>query len=431
MIPTLRLYGLLVAGLVVGCLMAALVNLNTAFLFLLVFDIAVLILAFVDSRRVAKVEASRQPSERLSIGRDNVITLVVRSQSQLARLQIRDSSPFPIPETPLELDLRPQSVQELTYTVRPTERGTYDLGAIYLRQLGPWGLAWRNWKVEQKSTVAIYPDLLALRELSIKLALQNTGTLRQSRRFATGTEFAEMREYSPGDDPRLIDWKATARTSRPLVRVLEPEQDQTLIILLDRGRLMTAQVAGLKRFDHALNTTLALALAAIGRGDRVGVGVFDKQMHTWIAPERGQKQMAQLLAKLTPIQPELIEPDYIGAVTRLTSQQSRRALVVLLTDLIDLTASAELLVALGRLTPRYRPFCVTLRDPRIDQQAQQTSNTLETAYNRAVAIDLLAQRQVALAQLKQRGVLVLDAPANQISSQLVDRYLRLKARNQL
>jgi uncharacterized protein (DUF58 family) len=431
MIPTLRLYGLLVAGLVVGCLVAALVNLNTAFLFLLVFDIAVLILGFVDSRRVAQVEASRKPLERLSIGRDNLITLVVRSQSQLARLQIRDSSPFPTSEALLELDLRPKSFQELTYTVHPTERGSYDLGAIYLRQLGAWGLAWRNWKVEQKSTVVVYPDLLALRELSIKLALQNTGTLRQSRRFATGTEFAEMREYNPGDDPRLIDWKATARTSRPLVRVLEPEQDQTLIILLDRGRLMTAQVAGLKRFDHALNTTLALALAAIGRGDRVGVGVFDKQMHTWIAPERGQKQMAQLLAKLTPIQPELIEPDYIGAVTRLTSQQSRRALVVLLTDLIDLTASAELLVALGRLTPRYRPFCVTLRDPRIDQQAQQSSNTLETAYNRAVAIDLLAQRQVALVQLKQCGVLVLDAPANQISSQLVDRYLRLKARNQI
>lgn len=431
MIPTLRLYVLLIAGLVIGWLVAAFANLGLAFLFLLIFDLAVLLLAFVDSRRVVQVEVSRKPLERLSIGRENPITLVVRSQSQRAKLQICDSAPFAVLEGLLELDLRPQSTEELTYTVRPTERGVYAWEAIYLRQLSPWGLTWRNWKVEQSTTAAVFPDLLALRELSIKLAFQNTGTLRQSRRFATGTEFAEMREYSPGDDPRLIDWKATARTSRPLVRVLEPEQDQTLIILLDRGRLMTAQVAGLKRFDHALNTTLALALAATNRGDRVGVGVFDKQIHTWIAPERGQKQMSQLLAKLTPIQPELIEPDYIGAVTRLTSQQSRRALVVLLTDLIDLTASAELIVALGRLTPRYRPFCVTLRDPRIDQQAQQTSNTLESAYNRAVALDLLAQRQVALAQLKQRGVLVLDAPANQISSQLVDRYLRLKARNQI
>ncbi|MDD1438421.1 hypothetical protein MEN24_19220, partial [Dolichospermum sp. ST_sed10] len=53
------------------------------------------------------------------------------------------------------------------------------------------------------------------------------------------------------------------------------------------------------------------------------------------------------------------------------------------------------------------------------------------SYVRAVALDLLAQRQLAFAQLKQKGVLVLDAPANQISEQLVDRYLQLKARNQL
>jgi uncharacterized protein (DUF58 family) len=86
---------------------------------------------------------------------------------------------------------------------------------------------------------------------------------------------------SLGDDPRLVDWKATARklgaipTASLQVRVLEPEQEQTLIILLDRGRLMTAWVKGLKRLDWGLNTTLSLALAGLSRGDKVGVGVFD------------------------------------------------------------------------------------------------------------------------------------------------------------
>jgi uncharacterized protein (DUF58 family) len=212
---------------------------------------------------------------------------------------------------------------------------------------------------------------------------------------------------------------------------LEPEQEQTLIILLDRGRLMTAQVQGLKRFDWGLNATLALALAGLHRGDKVGVGVFDREIVTWIPPERGNNQLPKLIDRLTPIQPTLLEPDYVGAVTRLVNQQSRRALVVLITDLVDVTASAELLGALGRLVPRYLPFCVTLRDPQVDAIAHAPSLTVADGYNRAVALDLLAQRQVAFAQLKQKGVLVLDAPANQISNQLVDRYLQLKARNQL
>jgi uncharacterized protein (DUF58 family) len=67
----------------------------------------------------------------------------------------------------------------------------------------------------------------------------------------------------------------------------------------------------------------------------------------------------------------------------------------------------------------------------VDAIAHSPSLTVADGYNRAVALDLLAQRQVAFAQLKQKGVLVLDAPANQISNQLVDRYLQLKARNQL
>jgi len=62
-----------------------------------------------------------------------------------------------------------------------------------------------------------------------------------------------------------------------------------------------------------LNATLSLALAALNRGERFGIGVFDRQMHTWIRPERGQQQLNQLINRLTPIQPVLLESDYMGA----------------------------------------------------------------------------------------------------------------------
>jgi uncharacterized protein (DUF58 family) len=102
-----------------------------------------------------------------------------------------------------------------------------------------------------------------------------------------------------------------------------------------------------------------------------------------------------------------------------------------ITDLVDRTASQELLTALGRMTPRYLPFCVTLRDPQIDAQAEAFTEDGAGTYSRAVALDLLAQRQAAFAQLRQQGVLVLDAPADQMSDRLVDRYLQLKLRSQL
>ena len=442
MIPSRFVYLLLLLGIALAIIFAIIFGQEVSLITTLLFDSVVLGLTIWDGLRVKtnRVEVTRHELQRLSIGRDNPVILSVRSQNQKAKIRLRDSYPLDFAVSPptLQASLAPNSSEELTYTVHPDRRGEYQWGDIQVRQLGRWGLAWHDWKIPATQTVAVYPDLIGLRSLSIRLTLQNTGTMRQARRLGMGTEFAELREYGVGDDIRLIDWKATARRSRPLVRVLEPEREQTLIILLDRGRLMTAQVQGLKRFDWGLNATLSLALAGLNRGDKVGIGVFDREVTTWIPPERGQNQLSKLIERLTPIQPILLEPDYVGAVTKLVNQQTRRALVVLITDIVDVTASAELLAALVRLSPRYLPFCVTLRDPQVDTLAhtppainEGKQGEIAGTYTRAVALDLLAQRQVTFAQLKQKGVLVLDAPANQISEQLVDRYLLLKARSLL
>ncbi|GAB4140941.1 MAG: DUF58 domain-containing protein [Cyanobacteria bacterium J069] len=442
MVPAARLYQLILGGTGAGLAIALLLSSQTrpsglaiAMGLTLLYDGVVLGLGMVDARRgrSQRVTVARRPLDKLSIGRDNPVHLSVTAGKTPALVKIRDDYPAAFDGPLLEetLALMPQQSQEITYTVFPKRRGAYAWGDLYLRQLGAWGLAWHDWRIPQPASVAVYPDLIGLRELSLRLTLQTSGNIRKARRMGMGTEFTELRDYSTGDDLRFVDWKATARKSRLLVRVLEPEQEQTLVILLDRGRLMTAQVAGLARFDWALNAALALAVAGLHRGDRVGVGVFDRQMHTWIPPERGSHQLPKLLAQLTPIEPVLQEPDYLAAVTTLAQRQTRRALVVLLTDIIDQTASAELFGAMTHLAPRHLPFCVALRDRQIDQRANQPAEDVQNAYSRAVALDLLAQRQLALAKLKQRGILILDAPADQISTQLVDRYLQLKARNLL
>ncbi len=441
MVPSKRVYLLLLLGIAIALILSFFLTISATIAITLLFDVVVLLFMVADGlqARRYRVQITRELPPRLSIGRDNPVILKVTSQNANAQIHIRDYYPtgFGVSAPALEATIPSNSTLELTYTVNPTQRGEFPWGNIQVRQLGVWGLAWDDWQILQSLPVKVYPDLIGLRSLTIRLTLQSSGSMRQAKQTGIGTEFTELRNYRTGDDLRFIDWKATARrvgaygNSPPLVRVLEPEQEQTLLILLDRGRLMTAKVQGLQRFDWGLNATLSLALAGLHRGDRVGVGVFDRQMHTWIPPERGQLHLSQIIDRLTPIQPVLFESDYLGAVTNVVQRQTRRALVVVITDLVDVTASMELLAALSKLAPRYLPFCVTLRDPQVDRLAHTFSENITGAYVRAVSLDLLAQRQVAFAQLKQKGVLVLDAPANQIADQLVERYLQLKARNQL
>ena len=431
---TFRSYLLLGIGFPLAFVLAIFLNNQTSILITLIYDLLILVLALVDGVRIKKnkVAIIRKPLTRLSVGRDNIVSLQVKSQ-QAATIEIKDDYPqqFPVNTTIIQATIPANSTKDLSYTIRPVSRGEYQWGDISIRQLGNWGLAWHDWQVKAAQKLAVYPDLIGLRSLAIRLTLENTGTMRQARKLGQGTEFAELRAYSQGDDIRLIDWKATARRNSPLIRVLEPETEQTLFILLDRGRLMTAQVQGLQRFDWGLNATLALASAGLSRGDRVGVAVFERDVTTWIPPERGQSHLAKLLDRLTPLQPALLEPDYLGAVTKVVTQQTRRALVVVITDLVDATASAELLGAMVKLTPRYLPFCVTLRDPQVDAIAHKATYNLQDTYQRAVALDLLAQRQTAFAGLQQKGILVLDAPCDNISEELVERYLQLKRRSLL
>ena len=436
LLPAKRLYLLLgiisIITLGLRWLMTPGVNLGL----MLGLDVMVLAIAIADGLATKQhpINIIRTSPERLSIGRDNLIILTVESNSQQPqRIQIRDGYPpeFRVNISEFTLQLDTNQTQELLYTIHPLRRGEFLWQNIQVRQLSPIRLVWKNYQIIATRQLLVYPDLMGLKELSIKLALDKSGTMRQARRLGRGTEFSELRDYSYGDDTRLIDWKATAKRSTPIVKVLEPEQEQTLIILLDRGRLMTAQVEGMTRFDWGVNATLSLALAGLNRGDRVGVGVFDRQVVTWIPPRRDQQQLFTLIESLSRLQPVLLESDYTGTVSQFLNQQTRRALVVILTDWVDVTASTELLHTMISLTPRYKAFCVGIKDPIIDIIAQNKTEKLTEAYNQAVALDLLQERKLATSILKQKGVLVLDASANKISTELVNRYLQLKDTNRI
>lgn len=450
LLPTVRLYGLLGAGILIPLIMAWIPGAGVVLGWgvMVVYDGVILGMAWVDYQRSLRwqIQVERHCDPRLSIGRDNPIHLSVRvgsgsGKTQTTQLRLRDSYPqeFQSNQDLQILEIAPYTETEVTYQVFPPRRGAFQWQGLTLRLLSPQGLVWQAWQIPLETQVEVYPDLMGLRLLSIRLSLESAGGLRRRQRTLGGTEFAELQEYNRGDDLRLIDWKATARRGHPLVRVCEPERDQPLLILLDRGRLMTAQVAGLKRFDWALNATLALAMAGLRRGDRVGICVFDHEIHTWIPPQSGNSYLSRILEQLYHLEPVLIESDYVAVASRVLSQYTRRALVVLLTDIVDAIASKELLSAMARLSPRFLPFCVALRDPLIDAQAHQplmthqnsTEEQIQGWYEQAVALNLMHQRTVAFAQLQQQGVLVLDAPAPKISEQLVDRYLLLKARNRL
>ena len=213
-IPSLRCYFLLLLGLPLAFILAVFLNNQISIITTVIYDFIILSLAVWDGIAVRrnKVKITRQPLARLSVGKDNHVNLEITSD-QAATIQVKDDYPqqFSVSTENFSIVVRKKTTAILTYNVHPMSRGKYTWGNISVRQLGNLGLAWNQWEVAAKQQVSVYPDLIGLRSLTIRLTLENTGMMRRARRIGNGTEFAELREYSQGDDLRLIDWKATAR----------------------------------------------------------------------------------------------------------------------------------------------------------------------------------------------------------------------------
>jgi uncharacterized protein (DUF58 family) len=251
---------------------------------------------------------------------------------------------------------------------------------------------------------------------------------RRSRPPGAATAFAGLRDYIPGDDPRRINWKATARRDQPVTVELEAERGQQVMILLDCGRLMTARAGALSKLDHAVNAALLLGWLAQQQGDRVGLVTFTDQVDSFLAPQRGPTQVNRLSEALYGVRAQFVEPDFGEAFALLARRVGRRSLVVVLTDVLDPGASRELVAQALWLSRRHLVLVVAMEDPALVAARDAPIDRSTRAYEWAAAEELLASRRQSFELLRRGGVLGLDVPAGTLSPALVERYLELKER---
>jgi uncharacterized protein (DUF58 family) len=334
----------------------------------------------------------------------------------------------------VERRLEPRGTLELVGSVTGVARGEAELGDVALRVRSTLGLVARTLRYERDDRVLVAPSLAGVRRfrwLAVHQRLAAVG-VRSTPRRGEGRTFASLRDYVVGDDPRHIDWKASARRGRPITREYTIEQSQTVYLLVDAGRSMTQLAGEFSRFEYALSSALVLADVASTAGDRVGAMVFDDQVRALVPAQRGRAALQALRTALVPVQPTLVEPDYAAAFRTLAVRQRKRALLVLLTDVIDARAARALLGHLTRGASRHLALVVALRNEALLGAARPTEDAGARAlYTSAAAEELIAERATALQRMRDAGVVVIDVAPDAMAAAVVNQYLELKARGAL
>lgn len=407
----------------------------------LALDVAVLLLCAVDFARAPRardVEAHREVEPILSSGVDNPVRWVLGTRTgRPVRGELRDEPPLDVESQghrqPFALEAGAASSLRLTYRVRPPARGDARFGDVHLRLLGPLGLCSRQVRLPAARDVKVYPDLSALSREALTLARASEAVSARTQRRKTmeGREFESLREYRPGDDFRHIDWKASARHAHTLVRTWQPERHQPVLLLLDCGRHMAGRVQGRRKLDHAVDAALRLARVSLDAGDVVGVMSFASDVRAFLPPRKGAEHLRLITESLYRAEAGLEESDYGRAFDFAFARQTRRALVVLFTDLVDPDASATLLTRTLALRPRHLPVVASLLDEDLVAAATDVPGDAPAAYARQAASRMEAEYRLTATTLRDAGALVVRAPARAFGAAALNVYLDVKARGRL
>ncbi|MFN8531635.1 MAG: DUF58 domain-containing protein [Anaerolineae bacterium] len=413
----------------------------------LMYGVTLGAITLLDRRAAGKADqfrVVRLHDAKLSLGVLNPIRIQIQSRAGRAAAGVlRDDAPqdFYTPDhlDPLVWSCPAFETTSITYHVRPLHRGKFAFGDLHVRWTSPLGLYTRQAAFPAAQTVQVYPNLYEIRkyELLVRRDQLTSMGLRLKAMHGEGTSFASLRDYTPDDPYRSINWKATARRGKPISTDYEPERSQRLMIGIDVGRMMRSpirvsdadgQAWNMAKVDFVINAVLLLSYVAMRKGDQVGLLVFADRVQQFIPAEPGQAHFQKLLDAMYALESQPVEADYQRAMLTLKAQQKKRALTVIFTDVSGRRASDALAMYLPRLMPQHLPMLVTIRDPALDQESGQPPVDSDAVYRRAVAEQMLDERRLLMETLEQRGILTLDIDAQRLSMSVVNRYLQLKRR---
>ena len=435
---------LVLAALVPGVLSLGLILLPGVLRGLLLADALILLLALADALTIPRrtqFAVERKVGRLASLRRRHPATLTIANRGNRdVFVWIADGLPDELKADPGRVPalLQARSRSSYPYEVSAARRGSFRLERVYLQVRSRLGFWIRHLEYPCESEINVYPDIQQLSQYALLARADrlNLIGLRRTRRIGGDNEFERLRDYTLDDNYRHMDWKSTARRHKLTVKDFQTNQSQRLIFLIDAGRMMTGESAGVSLFDHALNSMLMLSLVALRQGDQVGLVCFSDAVHTYVPPKSGTNQLNRLLHASFDRFPRMVESRYDEAFLYLASHCRKRALVVLMSNVIDEVNAHQLRDYLGNLAGRHLPLAVLLRDHAMFDAVDVAPAAVATLapdrlYRAAAAAEILTWRHQVLRDLENLGVLSVDTFPENMTAPLVNRYLDIKARHLL
>lgn len=374
----------------------------------------------------------RTMEDVLSNADQNRISVELMSEFNLPlRINLLDEIPVQFQERNFDLQDKLEAKEEKTirYSLRPTTRGEYEFGQTHIYARSSIGLLQRRFSTVGGHLVKVYPSYLKLKKYSIRGVAsrdQLTGSLKV--RKGMSTEFDQIKDYVRGDDVRTINWKATARRRQLMVNTYMDERSQQVFCIIDKSRLMKMPFDGVSLLDYSINATLMFSYVAIQKDDKVGLITFSNKVNDVMKASKNRKQFSAIVERLYNQETDFMESDY-GALQRAVKRDmGQRSLLLLFTNFETYVGFERKLAHFKMLNKKHLLCVVLFENTELKNIHHERGNSLEDIYIKTMADKYNYEKKMMLKELRKNGILSIYSTPDELSVNVVNKYLDLKTK---
>jgi uncharacterized protein (DUF58 family) len=383
--------------------------------------------------RKEAITCIRECSERFSNGDDNEIRLHITNAYPFAvDLEIIDEIPpvFQRRDLLFRMKMDKQTDKVLKYQLHPVKRGVYGFGHVNVFVSAKTGFISRRVKAASPCNIKVYPSYIYLKQYEIIASSNKLNQFgnKKIRQIGQQLEPDQIKEYVKGDDYRIINWKATARRNKLMANVFQEERAQNVYCVIDKGRTMQSAFNGMTLLDYSINACLAIAYVAMLKGDKTGLLTFERRFDTFIPPSRSVLQMNQIQEALYHQQTAFAESDYLSLYQKMNKDVKDRGLLLVFTNFDSVAAMQRQLRYLSMMAKRHSVLVIFFENSGLESLAGKQPENKEEAYETVIAEKLEYEKRLIIHKLRQHNILSLLSHPNELTLNVINKYLEIKAR---
>ncbi|KAB2330239.1 DUF58 domain-containing protein [Cytobacillus depressus] len=433
-LPTKRL---LIIYSIVSLSMLACSALIASWTFVIVVNVCFILISFIDLLlfpRKQQIIIMRNMPEEMERGLTYAIQVEVKNNSeQSINFRLTDGIPQsflrPFPSKGRVLK-NTQAV--ITYDTQASMRGNYQIDKLYFRYSSIFNLWEKQMTVELPHSVKVIPDLTETKQYlqDAQAFLLYEGLAIRKQQSGIG-DFAKIRNYVVGDDPRKINWRQTAKLREIMTNDYEPEHGKYITVLIDCGRMMGVELAKGNRLEKSLEAALTVIAAALQKGDYVSVLAFSNEVKVFVPPAKGMAHLQTILQAAYHLQVDAAESNYAAVLHYLETMQKKRSLILLFSDVGTFLHEDSALAYLKRLRQRHLFLMIGIEDMTLTRMIKVNPDQVQTAMMKSMAQQQMLIKKKEKIKWEKQGLLLLEAREEKLAVTAVSHYIEIMNRNLL